>query len=54
MRGAIFVESKRPDNFGPVFSLPLPVLDTPIGRLFFFLVSVLDSFKVIVLENKRL
>ena len=35
MRGAIFVGSKCPDNFGPVFSSRLPVLDTPIRRLFF-------------------
>ena len=45
----IFVESKRPDNFGPVFSSLLPILDTPIGRLFFFLVSVLDLIQSVLL-----
>ena len=34
MPGAIFVGLKCPGNFGPVFSSRLPVLVTPIGRLF--------------------
>ena len=42
MRGTIFVWTKRPGNFGPVFLSRLPVLVTLIGRLFFLLVSVLD------------
>ena len=49
MRGAIFVGSKRPGIFSPVFSSLFPVLVTPIGRLFFLLVSVLNLIQSVLL-----
>ena len=51
MRGAIFVGSKCPGNFGPVFSSWLPVLVTPIGHLFCLLVSVVDLIQSVLLTG---